>query len=94
MTSKERLLITMRGGVADCVPVVPDMSSMIPCRLTGKPFWDIHLYQNPPFWKAHIDAMRYFGCDGFLEGCKIRFEDEPELPEQFIIQKANDSSAL
>jgi hypothetical protein len=28
---------------------------MVPCRLTGKPFWDIYVFQNPPLWKAHID---------------------------------------
>ncbi len=60
MMSKERLLITMKGGQADCVPVVPDMSNMIPVRLTGKPFWDIYLYQNPPLWLAYIDAVIWF----------------------------------
>lgn len=66
MTSKERMLIAMKNGRADRVPVAPDMSNMIPCRLTGKPFWDIYLYKNPPLWKAYIDAVRYFGFDGWL----------------------------
>ena len=46
MTSKERMLIAMKGGQPDCVPVAPDISNMIPCRLTGKPFWDIYLFQG------------------------------------------------
>jgi uroporphyrinogen decarboxylase len=65
MTSKERLLTAMRHGVPDRVPVTPDTSNMIPCRLTGKPFWDIYLYQNPPIWLAYIDAVKHFGYDGF-----------------------------
>ena len=51
----------------DCVPVCPDISNMIPARLTGKPFWDIYLYQDPPLWKAYIDAVKYFDIDGGFE---------------------------
>ena len=50
----------------DMVPVAPDMSNMIPCKLTGKPFWDIYLYQDPPLWKAYINAVKFFGFDGWL----------------------------
>jgi uroporphyrinogen decarboxylase len=39
---------------------------MIPCRLTGKPFWDIYLYHDPPLWQAYIEVVRYFGFDGWL----------------------------
>jgi len=67
MTSKERMLRAMRNGKADCVPVAPDMSNMIPARLTGKPFWDIYLYQDPPLWLAYIEAVKHFGFDGFLD---------------------------
>ena len=48
MTSRERLQILVRGGIPDHVPVAPDTSNMIPARLTGKPFWDLYLYQDPP----------------------------------------------
>ena len=40
---------------------------MVPCRLTGKPFWDIYLYQDPPLWKAHLDAIKYFDIDRGFE---------------------------
>jgi len=33
MTSRERLLTVMKGGVPDCVPVAPDFSNMIPARM-------------------------------------------------------------
>jgi hypothetical protein len=48
MTSRERLLTTLRGGLPDCVPVAPDFSNMVPAKLTGKPWWDVYLYQDPP----------------------------------------------
>lgn len=67
MTNRERLLAVMRGEMPDCVPCCPDISNMVPCRLTGKPFWDIYVYQNPPLWKAYIDAVKYFDLDGGFE---------------------------
>lgn len=76
MTSKERMLIAMRNGQPDCVPVAPDISNMIPCRLTGKPFWDIYLYQDPPRWMAYINAAKHFGFDGWLDSLPIEFDYE------------------
>jgi hypothetical protein len=67
ITKRERLLAVMRGEVPDCVPVCPDISNMVPCRLTGKPFWDIYVYRDPPLWKAHIDAIKRFDLDGGWE---------------------------
>ncbi len=66
MTSRQRMLTAMRNSTPDRVPVAPDMSNMIPCRLTGKPFWDIYLYQDPPLWQAYIEAVKYFGIDGWI----------------------------
>lgn len=66
MTSKMRMLTAMRNRQPDMVPVAPDMSNMIPCKLTGKPFWDVYLYQDPPLWKAYIEAVKYFGFDGWV----------------------------
>jgi len=66
MTSRERMIAAMLNQQPDLVPVAPDMSNMIPCRLTGKPFWDIYLHHDPPLWRAYIDAARHFGLDGWL----------------------------
>jgi len=66
MTSRQRMLTAMRNEQPDRVPVAPDMSNMIPCRLTGKPFWDIYLYQDPPLWQAYIAAAQHFGIDGWI----------------------------
>ena len=74
MTSKERMLTAFRNKQPDMVPVAPDMSNMIPCRLTGKPFWDIYLYQDPPLWKAYIGAAKHFGFDGWLAGVPVELE--------------------
>ena len=67
MTSRDRLLAVLHGKIPDCVPCCPDISNMVPCRLTGKPFWDIYAFQDPPLWKAHIDALKHFDIDGGFE---------------------------
>jgi len=65
MTSKQRMLTAMTGGVPDRVPASPDTNWMIPARLTGKKFWDVYYHNDPPIWKAYNDCVRYFGIDGF-----------------------------
>ena len=68
MTNKERFLTAMTGGIPDCVPVAPDFSNMIPAKMTGKPFWDLYLYNDPPIWEAYIDCARYFNIDALMDG--------------------------
>ena len=69
-------MTALGGGIPDRVPCCPDISNMVPCRLTGKPFWDIYLDGNPPLWKAYIDAARYFGMAAWMmEGC-VQFKTE------------------
>jgi uroporphyrinogen decarboxylase len=80
MTSRQRMLTAMRNGIPDRVPVAPDMSNMIPCRLTGKPFWDIYLYQDPPLWQAYIDAVDYFGIDGWIYSLDGFWLPDPSAP--------------
>ena len=76
MTSKERMLAALRNEQPDCVPVAPDISNMIPCRLTGKPFWDIYLYDDPPWWQAYINAVKHFGFDGWLYTTPIELDSD------------------
>ncbi len=68
MTSRERLLKVLKGDIPDCVPVAPDFSNMIPAKLTGKPFWDLYLYNNPPIWEAYVDCARFFNIDSLMDG--------------------------
>lgn len=80
MTSRERLIKVLNGEIPDHVPVAPDTSNMIPARLTGKPFWDLYLYQDPPIWKAYIDCVKHFGFDSLMDGyVQILFDDLGEI---------------
>lgn len=68
MTSRERLLKVLKGEIPDCVPVAPDFSNMIPAKRTGKPFWDLYLYNDPPPWEAYIDCAKFFNIDSMMDG--------------------------
>jgi uroporphyrinogen decarboxylase len=77
MTPRERLFTVLNRGIPDCVPVSPDFSNMIPARLTGKPFWDLYLYNDPPIWEAYIECAKYFNIDALMDGYfDLTFQDE------------------
>ncbi|MCM8803526.1 MAG: hypothetical protein NC827_09545 [Candidatus Omnitrophica bacterium] len=61
----------------DIVPVAPDISNMIPAKLTGKPFYDIYFYNNPPLWEAYLNALEHFKFDGwFIYGTiELKYEN-------------------
>ncbi len=91
MTSKERMVGAMRNEQPDMVPVAPDISNMIPCRLTGKPFWDIYYNQNPPLWRAYLEAVRYFEMDGwFIYGAPDPAEHPQATREMKLPKKRPD----
>jgi len=91
MTHRERLLACLAGKLPDCVPVAPDFSNMIPARLTGKPFWDLYLYNDPPIWEAYIACAKHFDIDSLMDGFfPLRFPEESagDPPwEQFIVHR-------
>lgn len=77
LTPRGRLLTVLRGGIPDCVPVAPDFSNMIPAKMTGKPFWDLYLYNDPPIWEAYIDCACHFNIDAVMDGYfPLTFADE------------------
>ena len=92
MTSRERLLTTLAGKIPDCVPVAPDFSNMIPARLTGKPFWQLYLYNDQPIWDAYVDAAKHFDIDSLMDGYfPLTFpeevSDEERSWEKFIVYR-------
>jgi len=94
MTPKERILIAIRGGKADHVPVSPDISVMVPDRLDGRPFYEIHLdgrehngWTSATHAEVYVKAVKYFQIDGFYMygGLKqIRDEDTPDFVSEIF----------
>lgn len=66
MSGRERIMTALRNGQPDRVPATPDISIMIPTRLTGKPFWDIEVNEDPSLTFAYINAVKFFGIDGWM----------------------------
>ena len=92
MTPRERLQTVLAGKIPDCVPVAPDFSNMIPAKLTGKPFWDLYLYNDPPIWEAYIEAANHYDIDSVMDGYfPLKFPDPNAPPwEQFIISQTDE----
>lgn len=84
MTSRERLKTVLSGKIPDCVPVAPDFSNMIPAKRTGKPFWDLYLYNDPPIWEAYIDCAKFFNIDSLMDGyAPLVFPDQSEQQNEW-----------
>ena len=82
LSSKERLKIAISNGKADRVPAIPDFSNMIPCKLTGRPFWDVYLYNNPSLFEAYCKAAEYYGIDGWnvvWSGVDFKRRNAPDI---------------
>jgi len=90
MTSKERMMIAMRGGMPDRVPVAPDISNMVPARLTGKPFWEIYENNNPSLGRAYMDAVRFYGMDGWYIYSDVGFQSDSKTTFKQSTQKYPD----
>lgn len=78
MTSRERMITAMKNECPDRVPVAPDISNMVPVKMTGKPFWDIYIDEDPPVWRAYLDAVERFGIDGWFIYSDLRFTFDGE----------------
>lgn len=72
MTGRQRMLAAFSHREADYVPVSADISAMVPVRLSGRPFDEMfldglphHGYASASVAQAYVDAIRYYGMDGW-----------------------------
>lgn len=66
MTSKQRLLAAMRNEVPDRLPVAPDISTYIPIKRSGLPFWKICFDGAIPHWQLYLQAADHYGLDAWV----------------------------
>jgi uroporphyrinogen decarboxylase len=71
----------------DHVPVSPDISAMAPVRLSGKPFDEMFLdgkrhngYASASVAQAYVDAVKYYGMDGWYIYGSLAEIAAPERP--------------
>jgi uroporphyrinogen decarboxylase len=74
MTGRQRIMTALRNGTPDRVPATPDISIMIPCKLTQKPFYEIEINGNPSLTSAYIQAVKFFGIDGWMFNGTLDFK--------------------
>jgi len=90
MTGRERIMTALRNGQPDRVPATPDISIMIPTRLTGRPSWEIEVNDDPSLTFAYINAVKYFGIDGWMFNGSLDFKLKSDITvdKQVIRQDA------
>jgi uroporphyrinogen decarboxylase len=66
-SARENIIAALFNEIPDYVPCCPDISNMIPARLTRKPFWDIYLHNDPPLGLAQVFAVDKLKVDGFSD---------------------------
>ena len=88
MTGRERMLTAFRRGKADTVPVSPDISAMVPVRLSGRPFDEMFLdglphngYASVSVAQAYVDAVKYFGMDAWYIYGSMKEISSPNRPQ-------------
>ena len=88
MTGRERIMTALRNKQPDRVPATPDISIMIPCRLTGKPFFEVEVFEDPSLTLAYIHAVKYFGIDGWMFNGTLNFKLKSDVrTEKAIIHR-------
>ena len=88
MTGKQRMLTAFALKEADHVPVAPDISAMVPVRLSGTPFDQAFIdgkphsgYASATVAKAYVDAVKYYGMDGWYIYGSLPEIVPPERPQ-------------
>ncbi|MEW6511171.1 MAG: uroporphyrinogen decarboxylase family protein [Bacteroidota bacterium] len=88
MTSKQRMMTAFRRQKADHVPVCPDISVMVPAKLTGRPFYELFLdgrehngWTSATYAEAYVRAVEHFGIDGWYIYGGLKELRPPGTPE-------------
>ena len=90
MTGRERIIKALTNNQPDRVPASPDTSIMIPMKLAGKPTWELEYKNNPSLQTAYIEAVKYFGMDGWMHNGKLDYQMESRVEYQSkVIKKEN-----
>ena len=93
MTARERMICALSGGVPDRVPAAPDFSVMLPCKKSGKSFTDVLLRNNPPLWKAYIEALKYYKTDGWFTYGGLQYIQKSECTSSYY-EETDDQGRL
>ncbi len=88
------MMTAFRRRKADHVPACPDISVMVPAKLTGRPFHELFLdgrehngWTSATYSEAYVEAVKYFGMDGWYiyGGLKeIKPEGRPDFVESVV----------
>lgn len=87
MTGRERIMTALFNKQPDRIPATPDISIMIPNKLTGKPNYEVEVNGSPSMTSTYIRAARYFGIDGWLFNGSLSFKTKSHVTHESTIEK-------
>ena len=90
LSSRERMKLCLTGQEADRIACAPDISCMVPVRLSGLSYFDTHLYNKLPLWKAYLNAVDHFGMDGWFAYGQIDFQTKSEARWESRVREDGD----
>ena len=90
MSGRERIMTALFNRQPDRIPATPDISIMIPNKLTGKPNYEVEINGNPSMTSSYIRAARYFGIDGWLFNGSLSFKTKSDVTQECTIEKSMD----
>ena len=94
MTSKERILATMRGQKTDRVPFQLGLSNMFSVLQNGYRGWDVYMHGSVPMWKLVADTQRRFGLDGYLYLGAGATTPNPDVQYDGYVVQSNDEKVV
>ncbi len=90
LTSRQRIFKALKKEVPDRVPICPDCSREYPAKYTGKPFWDVFLFNDPDRVTAYVDLAKKFNFDLWIEGQEMVFADgRVEEQKKEVVKSGN-----
>ena len=96
--SKVRFLAALTGNtLPDRIPVAPDISGLVPARMTGRPFWDTFLRGITERWENYIKAADHFGFDGWIGSClgvPLTYPANPRVTSERSERYSEDQDAI
>ncbi len=88
-------MTAFRRRKADHVPACPDISVMVPAKMTGRPFYELFFdgrehngWTSATYSEAYVEAVKYFGMDGWYIYGGLKELRPPGAPE--FVPKALD----
>jgi hypothetical protein len=54
LTAHKHMRFVINNGKPDRISVATDIPNMNPCHPSGKPFWEVYVFTDPPLYRPIV----------------------------------------